>query len=155
MRRAARLLGAWTLAGACLLAPVRESRAAAPEARLFMLTSTYGVMAGSLTGLASLAFYGSPGDHLRNIAVGASIGLYAGIFLGAYLIYGLPDPNKPYRPAPAAPTEKKDAEDKENPLGLQGSLAPLSTPPSPSMTWAPLLGQGVAGNPVAGVALAF
>ena len=52
-------------------------------------------MAGGLTGLASLAFFEDPGNHLKNVAVGASIGLYAGILLGAYMIYVVPEQNKP------------------------------------------------------------
>jgi hypothetical protein len=78
-----------------LFAPITKTQAAPNTAKVFVLTSSYGVMAGSLTGLASLAFYGSPGDHLRNVAIGASLGLYMGIFLGAYLLYLQPDPNAP------------------------------------------------------------
>ena len=78
-----------------LVAPTKPVQAAPNTAKVFVLTSSYGVMAGSLTGLASLAFYSSPGDHLRNVAIGASLGLYMGIFLGAYLLYLQPDPNAP------------------------------------------------------------
>ena len=53
------------------------------------LTAAYGVVAGTIVGVATLAFSGSPGSHLRNVAVGASLGLYAGILLGAYLAYGV------------------------------------------------------------------
>jgi hypothetical protein len=53
----------------------------------FMLTSTYGVIVGTLTGLASLAFYEKPSEKSRNIAIGASLGLYVGILLGAYIVY--------------------------------------------------------------------
>ncbi len=56
-------------------------------ARVFVLTSTYGVMAGSLTGLASLAFYEAPSENLRNVAMGASIGLYVGLLLGTYIVF--------------------------------------------------------------------
>lgn len=60
-----------------------------PEGALqaFMVTATYGVVAGSLIGVASLAFYENPGQKTRNIALGASLGLYAGILLGAYVVY--------------------------------------------------------------------
>jgi len=144
-------LGAWILAGAFLLAPVRETRAASPEARVFLLTSTYGVMAGSLTGLASLAFYSSPSEHMRNVAMGASLGLYTGIILGAYLLYALPDPSKPKSSAPA-PKKEEPASDPENPLGLQSSL---DTSPEPRLSWMPLVAPGAAGNPQIGVALFF
>ena len=58
-----------------------------PALQAFMLTATYGVIAGSLTGLASLAFYKEAGAHTRNIAMGASLGLYVGLLLGAYVVY--------------------------------------------------------------------
>jgi hypothetical protein len=59
-----------------------------------ILTSTYGVLAGTLTGMASLAFYRNPGTKLRNVALGASLGLYTGIGLGLYLIYFDPGARK-------------------------------------------------------------
>ncbi|MBS1982558.1 MAG: hypothetical protein JST16_00185 [Bdellovibrionales bacterium] len=75
------------------LAP-QEARAN-NEAKIFLTMSSYGVMAGSLTGLASLAFYDHPGDHMRNVAMGASLGLYAGILMSAYMIYAVPDMKNP------------------------------------------------------------
>ncbi len=49
------------------------------------MTSTYGALAGALVGAASLAFSEDPANHMSNISKGASIGLYAGILLGAYI----------------------------------------------------------------------
>jgi len=79
-----------------LMAPVNQQAHAqsAGTARVFVLTSTYGVMAGSLTGLASLAFYESPSDNLRNVAMGASIGLYVGLLLGTYIVFFGPSSQK-------------------------------------------------------------
>ncbi len=54
------------------------------------MSCTYGVLAGSLVGAASLAFTDRPGDHLQRIARGASLGLYTGILLGLYVIYLVP-----------------------------------------------------------------
>ncbi len=88
-RQASKLLGL-ALAIAVVCAPkMARAQEARPSGALqaFMLTTTYGVIAGSLTGLASLAFYEKPGDHTRNIAVGASLGLYVGLLLGAYVVY--------------------------------------------------------------------
>jgi hypothetical protein len=56
--------------------------------KVFITTSAYGAMAGALTGMASLAFYDTASSHTKNIAVGASLGLYTGILLSAYIIYG-------------------------------------------------------------------
>lgn len=63
----------------------------APNAtREFIMSCTYGVIAGALVGTATLAFTQQPGDNLRNIARGASLGLYAGILMGLYVVYVLP-----------------------------------------------------------------
>ncbi len=41
-------------------------------------------------GTATLAFEERPGDKLQKVARGASLGLYAGIMLGLYVIYIVP-----------------------------------------------------------------
>ena len=56
--------------------------------REFILSCSYGVMAGTLVGAATLAFSDRPGSNLNRIARGASIGLYAGILLGVFVVYG-------------------------------------------------------------------
>jgi hypothetical protein len=66
-------------------------RAARADAmKEIIMSSAYGVLAGTLVGAATLAFTDRPGDNLRNIARGASLGLYAGILLGLYVIYAVP-----------------------------------------------------------------
>lgn len=102
------------------LGPVRQAQAqntssAPPSGALqaFLLTSTYGVLAGTLTGLASLAFYEEPGDHGRNVAMGASLGLYVGLLLGAYLVYA------PQLAAPSNDSEDNESEEEDgDPMGL-------------------------------------
>jgi len=93
------------------------------NAKAFILTTSYGVVAGSLIGAASLALYSTPGDHLRNIAIGASSGLYMGILIGFYLLYGhssdVPEKGKgapsvsPVTPNPGPPPGQDD-----NPIDL-------------------------------------
>lgn len=58
--------------------------------REMIMSCAYGVLAGTLVGAATLAFTERPGDNLRNIARGASLGLYAGILLGLYVVYVVP-----------------------------------------------------------------
>lgn len=58
--------------------------------REFVTACTYGVLAGTMVGTATLAFENKPGDSLQNVARGASIGLYAGILLGLYVVYIVP-----------------------------------------------------------------
>src|SRR3954466_5137851 len=66
------------------------SRAHAEPMRDFIVSCSYGVLAGTLVGAATLAFSDKPGDNLNKVARGASLGLYAGILLGAYVVYGVP-----------------------------------------------------------------
>ena len=59
-------------------------------AKEFIMSCTYGVLAGTLVGAAILAFEDQPGDNLNKVARGASIGLYSGILLGLYVVYVVP-----------------------------------------------------------------
>lgn len=59
-------------------------------AKEFIMSCTYGVLAGTLVGGALLAFEDQPGDNLNKVARGASLGLYAGILLGLYVVYIVP-----------------------------------------------------------------
>lgn len=65
---------------------VRVDLASADPAKDFVMSCTYGVLAGTLVGTATLAFSDKPGDNLNRIARGASLGLYAGILLGLYVV---------------------------------------------------------------------
>lgn len=67
----------------------RESKA--EPMREFIMSCSYGVLAGTLVGAATLAFSDKPGDNLNKVARGASIGLYLGILLGVYVVYGVPN----------------------------------------------------------------
>lgn len=60
------------------------------SSREFIASCTYGVLAGTLVGAASLAFTDRPGDNLNRVARGASLGLYTGILLGMYVVYIVP-----------------------------------------------------------------
>ncbi len=53
------------------------------KAKVFLTTTAYGTAAGALLGITSLAFKYKP----RRVAQGASLGLYAGILFGIYVIY--------------------------------------------------------------------
>lgn len=66
------------------------SEAEASPEREFIMSCTYGVLAGTLVGAATLAFTDQPGENLNQVARGASLGLYLGIALGAYVVYVVP-----------------------------------------------------------------
>ena len=59
-------------------------------AKEFIRSCTYGVLAGTLVGAATLAFTEQPGENINRVARGASLGLYAGILLGLYVVYVVP-----------------------------------------------------------------
>jgi hypothetical protein len=82
----------WIVVGSVvtMLAALPTSQAKADPVRDFVVSCSYGVLAGTIVGAASLAFTNQPGQNLNNVARGASIGLYAGILLGAYVVYGVP-----------------------------------------------------------------
>lgn len=80
----------------------KQARAEVPvKARAFLTIAGYGAGAGALLGAASMAF----GNSSRAIAQGASLGLYAGILFGTYVLvshhqkrYGSYDDNSsPYQ----------------------------------------------------------
>ncbi len=105
--------------------------------RTYLLTSTYGVLVGALTGVASLAFYENPSQKKRNIALGASLGLYTGIMLGTYVLFLAPDPN-----APKSSTEE-DSSDEEasNPfLGSEHQNLKVATVQKNETHLIPLMG---------------
>lgn len=68
-----------------------KPEAKAEPMREFIMSCSYGVLAGTLVGAATLAFSDKPGDNLNKVARGASFGLYAGILLGLYVVYGVPN----------------------------------------------------------------
>ena len=67
-----------------------------------MLSCVYGTVAGTLVGAASLAFTDKPNKNLNRVARGASIGLYSGILLGLYVVYGTSEEDSD--PVVVAPT---------------------------------------------------
>lgn len=123
-----------------LLLPARPAQATAVgnPAKIFLVTTSYGVMAGSLIGLASLAFFEDPGNHMKNVAMGSSLGLYAGILLGAYMVYVVPEQNKPH------PRKELDS------LELDSKIE--KTPLRPIL---PYIGPGDHGGLLAGLAMQF
>jgi hypothetical protein len=74
-----------------LLLPKKSQAEAGRE---FLLSCTYGVLAGALLGAASLAVEENPSEKVHRVARGASLGLYAGIILGTYVVYIVPSQNQ-------------------------------------------------------------
>lgn len=62
--------------------PTEKAHALNAKGKAFLVICTYGTVGGALLGFASMAF----GTNSRAIAQGASLGLYAGIAFGAYVI---------------------------------------------------------------------
>lgn len=56
----------------------------AADLKQFMADCAYGVSFGAVAGVVSMALTDKPSEHTRNIAMGASLGLYGGIGYGIY-----------------------------------------------------------------------
>lgn len=65
-----------------IFAPLESRAQMDPKAKAFLTVSAYGAAGGALLGVASMAF----GTSSRAIAQGASLGLYAGLLFGTYVI---------------------------------------------------------------------
>ena len=104
------------------------SRAEAEPMREFILSCAYGTLAGTLVGVASLAFSDKPGDNLNRVARGASIGLYGGILLGAYIVNNVPTENDDDLPAgvTSVPTPVLQIYPLVSERGIEGGAASLS-----------------------------
>lgn len=58
----------------------------AEELKTFLRSCGYGTLIGAGVGLASLVFEKKPNESYSNIARGASLGLYAGIGVGLFMV---------------------------------------------------------------------
>ena len=100
------------------------AQAAENAGREFMMSCTYGVLAGTLVGAASLAFENKPGDNINHVARGASLGLYAGILLGFYVIYIVPGlESEEEAPAIGRYPPRFDLRPTMGPKGMDGAQA--------------------------------
>ena len=88
MKRFYIILLLMSLSGGAASAQSGENKYAMKE---FIRSCTFGVLAGTLVGAATLAFTDQPGENLNRVARGASLGLYAGIALGVYVVYIVPN----------------------------------------------------------------
>jgi hypothetical protein len=61
---------------------IGQAHAINPSGRLMITTASYGTACGAVLGAASMAY----GTRIRAIAVGASLGLYAGLLFGGYIL---------------------------------------------------------------------
>lgn len=59
-----------------------KAHAIPPKVKAFLVVSAYGTVGGALLGFATLAY----GANSRAIAQGASLGLYAGIIFGSFVL---------------------------------------------------------------------
>lgn len=60
----------------------------------FVNDCAYGVLGGAVAGVVSMAMTDKPSEYTRNIAIGASLGLYGGI---GYGLYRINDEGSPYQ----------------------------------------------------------
>ncbi|MEX1099602.1 MAG: hypothetical protein WEB87_04210, partial [Bacteriovoracaceae bacterium] len=75
-----------------LIFPANQAHALNPKTKAFLVVTAYGTVGGALLGFASMAF----GTNSRSIAQGASLGLYAGIIFGTYVLTSYQRPGDAY-----------------------------------------------------------
>lgn len=97
-----------------------------PRIKALGMMALYGTVGGALLGTASLAF----GTDGRSVAKGASLGLYAGIIFGSYIVISHayakhqrenPQAQENYYPGVQSPYEKLDG---QGGYGEEGSAEP-------------------------------
>jgi len=111
-----------------LITPTKSAHALDPKAKAFMIMTAYGTVGGALLGFATLAF----GSNSRAIAQGASLGLYAGIIFGAYVINSHNNASNPEYQEPFDPyAPQQDPYAPRDPYAPQDPYAPsYGNPPS-------------------------
>jgi hypothetical protein len=119
-----------------LITPSKSAHAIDPKAKAFMIMTAYGTVSGALLGFATLAF----GSNSRAIAQGASLGLYAGILFGAYVVNSHNNGQQPVEEY----EEPYDPYAPQNPYGPrdQYNNAPYGSPAPPSQQQRPSGGGG-------------
>ena len=121
----------------CFITPTQKAHALDPKAKAFMVMTAYGTVGGALLGFATLAF----GSNSRAIAQGASLGLYAGIAFGAYVIHShqsslnpepYEDPYDPYAPQDpyARPPANPYSPYNQQPAPGYANPPPVNQPPA-------------------------
>lgn len=96
--------------------PNRSYAEMSPKVKAFLLVSAYGTVGGALLGFATLAF----GTNPRAIAQGASLGLYAGMIFGGYVV-STHNNGEEY-------SEEEEAYPESTPPPAGGGYAPFGNP---------------------------
>jgi len=100
-----------------LAVPTRAHAELPRDVKAVLTTSLYGLVGGTVMGVASYPLTGDP----KSIFVGSSLGLYLGIGVGIYYILNRDDPNNPLVTPPppgAIPLEKSEVGTETPPLIL-------------------------------------
>lgn len=108
------LIAAITVVPVSARAQATSSGGLPPKAKAFLMVSAYGAAGGALLGLASMAF----GTSSRAVSQGASLGLYAGILFGTYVIVS--HNNRNAKPSYDNSTPYNDGQDDYGDYGDEG-----------------------------------
>lgn len=77
----------------CLLIYPHSARALNRDVKAVIITGGYGILGGTVLGLASVPFT----RDARSIFIGSSVGLYLGIAVGVFYVMHRDDPDNPLR----------------------------------------------------------
>lgn len=109
-----------------IVTPTKKAHALDPKGKAFLIICTYGTVGGALLGFASMAF----GTNSRAIAQGASLGLYAGIAFGSYVLATHGQQNEPVYQEQGPPPGYYDGYGAPPPVQDPSTLAPGQGLPS-------------------------
>lgn len=87
----------------------RHAQAIDRDVKAVLVVSTYGLLGGTVLGLAALPF----NQDIRTVFIGASLGLYLGIVIGIYYVYDRYDQNNPLRMKPGDRSRENGAVDRD------------------------------------------
>jgi hypothetical protein len=87
----------------------RQAEAIDRDVKAVMVVSTYGLLGGTVLGLAALPF----NQDIRTVFIGSSLGLYLGIAIGIYYVYDRYDQNNPLRMRPGDRSRENGAVDRD------------------------------------------
>jgi hypothetical protein len=97
-----------------------RANAMTENTRILVRGGTYGLIGGTVVGLAVLPLTGST----RGVFIGSSLGLYVGLLMGVYDITHRNDPNNPFAMDYSEPATELDK------MAFQ-STSPIKSPPPP------------------------
>ena len=117
LRKAWSLVAALALVSGVFILPSSRAQAMDHDVKAVLVVSAYGLVGGTVLGLAALPF----NQDIRTVFIGSSLGLYLGIAVGIYYVYDRYDQDNPLR------TKAADSQSGSGDSGADGRLRLLAS----------------------------